>query len=634
MGKQHHPYTKNDCETFISPEVNGLVNPRTNRSLRKSGPTRVKIIQACADTFDVEQVYKQKRSQFADEKRQAIRRGRHIVKGANYKHVKHQVRYTVRGGKRSNERLSAWQLFLRFVGPLNKIDPRLPIGELAGVYRNFIDQLKANNELYTVGSRLGNKMRMFFLDYIHVRGTPAVEDVAIVTEPVDSIADPPTATDNNTDTYDMEEVIDDNLHDDEEEDGSEEEEDDDNFDDMEDSKIYVTKETILTYLIKLMTNRKVPDELEQMKSVVAGWGLKLVENEDPETIKQDLSRIDLSITNHPTFWRFKGSLIVGGQDITALVGTVQKHMGIVGKHTGDQLDIPKYINKATGQPSQKRSKWIYDLYYYMCMINLWAKEYNIVIVDDIQQASQHITIQRVGVNVPCELPEWISDFMSGWYDPQNNPKLFEKGKYEYDVCGMYRSDTDEVLRRFSEIRELSRLCPFEVDEESPETMTEFISNTRWRVAVAGWKGHSRLLIKNHKNTRVMKNPGKFKTILVLDPWKQTSIVRGVGVLNEYAQKKGWTMVAIPREHSEQAQGEGSCVLVSLARAIFIAVQMQLRNTNLIHGKWIDGKLPCSIAILVQQTVLNWLFNRNEDSLIQTVRTKTGQLKNIRKPNRV
>jgi hypothetical protein len=146
------------------------------------------------------------------------------------------------------------------------------------------------------------------------------------------------------------------------------------------------------------------------------------------------------------------------------------------------------------------------------------------------------------------------------------------------------------------------------------------------VAVCAWgtaKGphsHERLMLKRKSMER--------NYLEIYDPWMQGTRKHNYGfkLIQKFLRRyfSNWTMRKIDRP-AEQAKGEGSCVAISLTRAITVAESGQLND--------VTGRIPEWIPVLIKMLAVKFntrkkanLFMFNQLSDTNSFTKEFGKLK--------
>jgi len=182
----------------------------------------------------------------------------------------------------------------------------------------------------------------------------------------------------------------------------------------------------------------------------------------------------------------------------------------------------------------------------------------------------------LGVDVPYTDPDWVSEILPG--RAKNNPAVTRDGIYYFAEESMRISKITRAVKYLQQLGEWvgdwvhrhGAAYVFggkgSLAKDVSAFQETFLDKPERTVANAGWQRHMRL---------VVKAPGAAKELWAIDPWMAKEAVDQSKVFKdlqrELLAKTGWTLVAKqrPGDTADQAH-EGSCVIASFARALWIA----------------------------------------------------------------
>jgi len=149
------------------------------------------------------------------------------------------------------------------------------------------------------------------------------------------------------------------------------------------------------------------------------------------------------------------------------------------------------------------------------------------------------------------------DARYGTHDPKLNPKKVAPGKFCFGINGV---SEERTRRAITDLLAFPRFIGLHDEYVSTRaTLAGFIGSASI-VAYCGWSRHARVLFKDTDSM----------SVFVLDPWMK-NITRDpqFSEFKSEAEAQGWKFVFLPRRINDQIKGEGSCVLVAIARGLHI-----------------------------------------------------------------
>jgi hypothetical protein len=236
--------------------------------------------------------------------------------------------------------------------------------------------------------------------------------------------------------------------------------------------------------------------------------------------------------------------------------------------------------------------------------------------------------QILGWHIKANFPEPIKKIIQdhnlqplGACGPQREKGANEtQWHYRFNINGMYDVQVNAML---------SILCPIFPnifchqiglhDSSGFDKLNEFLQSDAI-VAVCAWgtargrSGHERLMLKRKSME------GNF--LEIYDPWMQGTRKHNYGFqlieqfLRQYQLYNDWSWRKIDRP-AEQANGEGSCVAISMSRAITVAESGQLND--------VTGRIPEWIPVLIKMLAVkfntrakarSFIVNRNRNSIVE------------------
>lgn len=242
--------------------------------------------------------------------------------------------------------------------------------------------------------------------------------------------------------------------------------------------------------------------------------------------------------------------------------------------------------------------------------------------------------QILGWHIQANFPEPIKKLIRdhnlqplGACGPQREKSANEtQWHYRFNINGMYDVQINAMLRILCPVfpNIFCKQIPLYDSHGFPQ-LRKFIESDAI-VAVCAWgtaKGphsHERLMLKRKSMER--------NYLEIYDPWMQGTRKHNYGfkLIQKFLRRyfSNWTMRKIDRP-AEQAKGEGSCVAISLTRAITVAESGQLND--------VTGRIPEWIPVLIKMLAVKFntrkkanLFMFNQLSDTNSFTKEFGKLK--------
>lgn len=242
--------------------------------------------------------------------------------------------------------------------------------------------------------------------------------------------------------------------------------------------------------------------------------------------------------------------------------------------------------------------------------------------------------QILGWHIQANFPEPIKKIIRdhnlqplGACGPQREKSANEtQWHYRFNINGMYDVQINAMLRILCPVfpNIFCKQIPLYDSHGFPQ-LRKFIESDAI-VAVCAWgtaKGphsHERLMLKRKSMER--------NYLEIYDPWMQGTRKHNYGfkLIQKFLRRyfSNWTMRKIDRP-AEQAKGEGSCVAISLTRAITVAESGQLND--------VTGRIPEWIPVLIKMLAVKFntrkkanLFMFNQLSDTNSFTKEFGKLK--------
>lgn len=229
--------------------------------------------------------------------------------------------------------------------------------------------------------------------------------------------------------------------------------------------------------------------------------------------------------------------------------------------------LPKIHDKRTGKSfspktGPKHSKWypffvaktMKNIALHLRMLDIYLKNNRIIITPEYTTS----TLGILGMEVLFEVPEDFEDIVSVEdFENASNPIKRCDGIYVYGKNGVDKEITNKITTSISSSPKFSHV--FSKQIINSEILLEFIKSPQ-TIAIGSWNRHARVLIKNDA----------LQVVDIIDPWKRRIEIETISEFNSIASTCGWSVNFVVRCIIDQALGEGSCVLVALARLLFLA----------------------------------------------------------------
>jgi len=232
--------------------------------------------------------------------------------------------------------------------------------------------------------------------------------------------------------------------------------------------------------------------------------------------------------------------------------------------------------------------------------------------------------QILGVDIPCDMPKWTEALKRADHKPWNaffNPSVDSEGLMYFGEAATEPRSENYILAalhnmRNNEARPFALLFPYSIDLREKRSvrgrfvdfrgyLQKFCSDAESRVAVIGFEEHMRILFKT-------AGPKKSRHLVMLDPHRQHQNSRGWHALQLMVTKIGKLLelgdgyhVVFQSRNEEQGADEGSCGLIGICRAAWIAHER-------VRPKSVIEPLPCWVPILVRRLLVNYRHQPNID----------------------
>ena len=229
--------------------------------------------------------------------------------------------------------------------------------------------------------------------------------------------------------------------------------------------------------------------------------------------------------------------------------------------------------------------------------------------------------QILGWHIKADFPEPIKKVIQehnlqplGACGPQREKGANEtQWHYRFNINGMYNSQVNAMLRILCPLFPTIFCHQIALGGRSDNgymKLTQFIESNAI-VAVCAWgtkkgkSGHERLMLK--------RKSMEGNWLEIYDPWMQGTRKHNYGFMLidrflklKYWKEWNWRKIDRP---AEQANGEGSCVAMSLSRAITVAQSGQLSD--------ITGRIPEWIPVLIKMLAVKFNTRTKADNFLRT-----------------
>lgn len=289
------------------------------------------------------------------------------------------------------------------------------------------------------------------------------------------------------------------------------------------------------------------------------------------------------------------------------------YLAVSGKST-ISLKSTKQLPSATfvhsdGREQVRPPKFMGRFYYYQD--NDWNRAeltslYNALLIVNTMFTSVNMEApfrsrpQQYGIlnwEVDCTpLPQWIEDLTarSSSWDPRLNPALRPDGTVLFCKNGVHEPAVQDILNHIAKGDRMPKKLSSVLYKKvfTPDTFSALLNESEQhpggvRTMFASWGKHARLIIIHHQ------------TVYLMDPWMPLGTIlvrpeqrRGLDTLQRLAAQKGYTFQFM-NHMVDQARGEGSCVLATLAR-MFMICRYGMPGTQ--------KPIECDLAILTYRLV--------------------------------
>jgi hypothetical protein len=202
---------------------------------------------------------------------------------------------------------------------------------------------------------------------------------------------------------------------------------------------------------------------------------------------------------------------------------------------------------------QSASSFIKTISLYLRILDLYLKTNRITITSDYTIGGSGI----LGLEVPFDIPTEYKDL----FEPEeicsdSNPNKKSSGTFIFGKNGVSADISDKMITQSAKFLGFNNIYPIKIKE--PEDLIQFIKSPQI-YAIGAWNRHARIFIKHTE----------INTVDIIDPWKSSIEYEILEKFNKSAWANDWNVGFVKRGTVDQARGEGSCVLASFARLLFL-----------------------------------------------------------------
>lgn len=206
---------------------------------------------------------------------------------------------------------------------------------------------------------------------------------------------------------------------------------------------------------------------------------------------------------------------------------------------------------------------------WLALIARINKKYRGYIITEAEKGSLDKKVGILGWDVPYISFDWMDRLIGELgakksLDARLNPSVDESGTIRFHKCAIDTHTLDRALRFLREHDPILTNTLFDKMIVGGTEMQDFLSSpSSTRMAMIGWAGHARFLIRNPSE----------KTLTIYDPWKKTMTEKSKGwksVRDAMDTAGGYRHEFEARSMVDQPLGEGSCALIAMTRTIMLA----------------------------------------------------------------
>ena len=222
-------------------------------------------------------------------------------------------------------------------------------------------------------------------------------------------------------------------------------------------------------------------------------------------------------------------------------------------YTGKTYSKPLW-NVKHGYMYYKNDTNLKNLKLLSIIINSINKKYNSYKLTD-SPTKELKTDGIIGIDIPFNEPEWLSKLIPG--NKLSNPIVNKSGQFIFSKCAI-STRTIELATKFlnSKLDKFENIYPKYLNITNTNVISKDLNNfieSHYNIALIAYNRHARIIFKNNKNLHI------------IDPWKQTA---DVGTKNLIKIIPNLTFI---KRKAEQTN-EGSCVAISYARSLYLAIK--------------------------------------------------------------
>jgi len=168
----------------------------------------------------------------------------------------------------------------------------------------------------------------------------------------------------------------------------------------------------------------------------------------------------------------------------------------------------------------------------------------------------------IGYDFPFTEPEWLKSYAVG--DAKYNPYFTKDGVYYFGAASIDMIEVKRVIKKLKKVDpEIWKNLSTPIDmytKTAYQKIRQLAKENEFVVFNTVWSGHA---------ITIMTDPLDSKYLWVIDPWKTPNIISKDENFQKI-QEQHKKLVFVPQLKLADQESEGSCVIVSFARTLWIA----------------------------------------------------------------
>jgi superfamily II DNA or RNA helicase len=186
-------------------------------------------------------------------------------------------------------------------------------------------------------------------------------------------------------------------------------------------------------------------------------------------------------------------------------------------------------------------------------------------VEVVDTPGKRTTHGVIGIDIPYKEPDWIRKYAVG--NPKYNPYITRNGTYYFGQASLYVRQVHKAVRKLHKLDFATwhaLYYPLSLDHVSHRKKLRKLQEVEdFMVFNVAFDQHART---------VVSLPDEKDTLWLIDPWKTSDIVKEEEGFQRIlsSMSKGPAYKLIPQDKPADQHNEGSCVIISFARALWIA----------------------------------------------------------------